>query len=460
MPGFVLAAVVAAILFALTGFYPPQSEDWIHLQIIAAHPWQSAFDLQVSHSRPLWYLAMWPLLPQGLEHPALLRIPLFLMHVVIGGLVGVLARSLGASPRRALLAVVLFLCFPAVKGLSWILAVSTPEHVLLMLLAMIATVAHVRRPRAATGIALIVLQVLAIGCHSAAALLPGSVAALAIAIAPSGWRVLRERWLLLYFLVGIGLVALLGSLSTAERYHSLRGAGAILANGARALLSLLPEVVRWPAIEGLRGRFGAPGLVLGGAVCLATATAFGWALLRARPVVRGLLVAAAIDLVPPALTAGFVVRYAYFPAALLSVALLLAAKPTRKWFVLLGILGLAWLGDHAVDVAEVRRGGELGIAVVESARAVRAEVGPDRAVALLNPPGEVGAERDVVVFNWGLPKALQWHGIAGPWRFVRTVPYVTSSDVELVDDKRLEQLARDGVAVWRWDEASERFVRR
>ena len=128
MLGFALAAVVAAILFGLTGFYPLQSEDWCHLEVIASRAsWLDAFDLHTSHSRPLWFLALWSMLPGGLDHPALMRIPLYAMHALIGGSVGVLARSLGASRRRALLAVALFLCFPAVKGLSWILAISTPR---------------------------------------------------------------------------------------------------------------------------------------------------------------------------------------------------------------------------------------------------------------------------------------------------------------------------------------------
>jgi hypothetical protein len=372
----------------------------------------------------------------------------------------VLAQSLGASRQRALLAVVLFLCFPAVKGLSWIVAISTPEHVLMMMVALVVAVAHAKRPRAATGMALLVSQVLAVGCHSAACLLPGCVAMLAIAVSPLRWRVLLDRWLLLHFAIGAALILLLVSLPTTERYHSLRSIEAILANGSRALLSLLPELLRLPAIEGLRGAYGVPGMVFGFVACGATAALFVWALWRSTPVGRALLLAAVIDLVPPVLTAGFVVRYAYFPAALVSIALLLQAKPTKAWIVALGLLGAGWLGDHVVDIAEVRKGGQLGIAVVESARAVRAEVGPGVEVALLNAPGETGAERDVPVFNWGLAVALRLNGITGPWRLLRTEHYVTNSDVELVDERRIDEVVRAGVAVWRWDDATRRFLRR
>lgn len=461
MLGFVLAAAAAAVLFGLTGLYPPQSEDWIHLEVIAAcDSWLDAFDLRTSHSRPLWFLSLWSMLPSGLEHPALMRLPMYGMHALIGGMVGVLARSLGATPKRAWLAVALFLCFPAVKGLSWIVAISTPEHVLLMLVALVLTVAHTRSPRAITGVALLLVQVLAVACHSAACLLPACVAMLAIATSPSGWRVLLDRWLLLHLAVGAGLIVLLASLPTSERYHSLRSIEAILANGARALLSLFPELLRGPAIEGLRGAYGAAGVVFGFATSASAAALFAWALWRSTAVGRALLLAAAIDLVPPVLTAGFVVRYAYFPAALLAVALLLAAKPTRPWIVGLSLLGAAWLFDSAVDIAEIRRGGELGMEVVEAARVVRQEVGPDVRVALLNPPGEIGAERDVPVFNWGLLRALRWNGVAGPWWLLRTEPYVTTSDVELVDDDRLDHLRRQGVPVWQWDRRSECFQRR
>ena len=162
---------------------------------------------------------------------------------------------------------------------------------------------------------------------------------------------------------------------------------------------------------------------------------------------------------PPVLTAGFVVRYAYFAAPLVAIALLLAAKPNRRWAIGLSLLGVAWLYDHAVDTAEVRLGGQLGLDVVAAAKAVRSEVGPEVQVALLDPPGEVGAERDVPVFNWGLPRALVRNGIAGPWQFVRTRSYVTTSDVELVDAAQLARLAASGVQVWRWDDAGRRFVR-
>ncbi|MEO6596181.1 MAG: hypothetical protein ABIP94_15645 [Planctomycetota bacterium] len=461
MFGFVLAAVAAAVLFGLTAFYPPQSEDWIHLENIASLPsWRDSFELHVSHARPLSQLSLRWMLPTGLDHPVLLRLPAYCMHALIGGLVGVLARSLGASRNRALLAVALFLCFPAVKGLSWIVAISTPQRVLLMLLALVATVAHTKRPRTSTGVALLLAQLIALGCHTASCLLPAGVAMLAVATSPSGWRVLRDRWLMLHLVVGAAFIALVACLPTSERYHSLRSLGAILANGSRALLSLAPELLRAPAIEGLRGAYGALGVVFGFAVCAAVAALFAWGLWRSTAVGRALLLAAVIDLVPPVLTAGFVVRYAYFSAALVAIALLLAAKPTKQWIVALGLLGVAWLGDHAVDIVEVRQGGEIGIAVVEAARAVRAEVGPGVQVALLDPPGEIGVERDVPVFNWSLPRALAKNGVAGPWQFVRTKHYVTTSDVELVDEAHLLLLISQGVAVWRWHDDTGRFVRR
>lgn len=461
MLGFLLAAMVSAVLFGLTGFYPLQSEDWIHLEIIStSSSWMDAFDLPVSHSRPLWFLSLWSMLPAGIENPALMRIPLFAMHGLIGGLVGVLAQSLGASRHRAFFAVALFLCFPAVKGLAWILAISTPEHVLLMLIALIATAKHAKHARAATGITLVLAQVLAVGCHSAAALLPFCVAMLAIATSPKGWRVLLDRWFLAEMVVGFGLVLLLASLPTSDRYHSVRSISAIFANGSRALLLLLPETLRWPAIEGLRGAFGAAGVAFGVAVCTAVAAAFAAALWRANNVVRALLLAAVIDLVPPVLTAGVVVRYGYFPAAMLAVALLLSAKPTRRWIVPIVLLGIGWTYDLAVDVAEVRYGGRLGDAVIASARDIRKAAGPKVQVALLNAPGEVGAENDVPVFNWGLARALGGNGVDGPWRLLRTDRYITNSDIELVDESRLDQLAAEGIDVWRWDRDAERFVRR
>lgn len=461
MIGFLWGAVVAAVLFGLTGFQPLQSEDWIHLEIFAEQStWLAAFDLHVSHARPLLFLPLWSMLPSGLDHAELMRIPLFAMHVVTCGLVGVLARMLGASPRRALLAVGLFSCFPAIKGLSWIIAISTPEHVMLMVFAMVVAVSHARRPRAATGVTLIATQVLAILSHSAASFLPGSVLVLAIGVSPRRFAILKEPWLLLHLLVGLVLVLVLASLPTDERYHSLRGLGAIAANGARALLSLFPEIVRGPAIEGLRGAFGPFGVAYGLLVCAGATALFVQAIRGGGPLVRALLLAALIDLVPPVLTAGFVVRYAYFPAALVSVALLLAARPTRRWCVLLALLATGWLMDMVVDVAEVRRGGALGTEVVEAARAVRAEVGPGVPVALLNPPLVIGAERDVYVFNWGLPVALRRQGVEGPWQFVRTVECVTTSDVVKQDAGGLERLVRGGAQLWEWDEAAARFVRR
>ncbi|MCB9877249.1 MAG: hypothetical protein H6835_06560 [Planctomycetes bacterium] len=460
MLGFLLAAATAAVLYALTAFYPPQSEDWIHLEILCRQQsWLAAFDLPVSHSRPVWFVSLWVLLPEGFDHPERIRAVLFGMHAVIAWLVGVLARALGASPRRALLTVALFLCFPTVKGLAWLLAISTPEHVMLMLVALIVTVAHARRPRAATGVALLVAQVLAVGSHSAAAFLPFCVAVMAAAVSPRGWRVLLDPWLIAEAVVGSGLVLLIASLPATERYHTLRSLAAIGANGARALLSLLPETLRAPAIEGLRGAHGAFGSAFGFALCAATAAAMAWVLWRADRVVRALLLIALIDLVPPVLTAGFVIRYAYFPAAVVAVALLLRARPTPRWIVPLALLAAGWIYDTAVDVAEIRAGGDIGIAVVESARRIREEVGPTTQVVLVDPPGEVGAERDVPVFNWGLQKALTRLGVAGPWRIVRTRGYMTNTDVELLPADAVEELASRGQDVRRWDPSVRRFVR-
>lgn len=460
MLGFLLAATAAAVLYALTAFYPPQSEDWVHLEILSAQKsWLAAFDLPVSHSRPIWFLSLWWMLPEGFDHPERIRAVLFAMHAVIAGLVGVLARSLGASPRRALLTVALFLCFPAVKGLAWLLAISTPEHVMLMLVALIATVEHVRRPRAATGVLLLAAQVLAVASHSAAAFLPFCVAVMATATSPRGWRVLFDRWLTAELLVGCGLVLLLASLPATDRHHTLRGLSAMAANGARALLSLWPEALRGPAIEGLRSAHGIGGLVFGLALCTLTAAAVTWVMWRADKVVRALVLVALIDLAPPILTAGFVIRYAYFPAAMLSIALLLRARPTPRWVVPIALLAVGWLYDTAVDVAETRAGGRIGIAVVESARAVRQEVGPGVQVTLVDAPGEVGAERDVPVFNWGLAIALRRQGVQGPWRIVRTHDFMTNTDVEKVDEATVQTLAARGHQVRRWDPASERYVR-
>lgn len=455
-----MAAVVAAILFALTGFYPPQSEDWNHLENIAAFTsWRDALDPHISHARPLQHLSLWWLMPAGYEHPALLRAPSFVMHAMIGGLVGMLATGLGASRRRALLAVALFLCFPAVKGLAWIVAISTPQRVLFMLAALVAAAAHARRPRATTGLSLLLAQLLALACHSASCLLPAGVAALAVAVAPNGLRILRDPWLLLHFLVGMTFLIVIAAMPADQRHHTLSNLGAIAANSSRALLCLLPETVRGPAIEGLRGAYGTAGMLGGAAVCAAVAGGLLWVLRRTDAIGRALLLTAGLDLVPPVLTAGFVVRYAYFAAPLVAIALLLAAKPNRRWAIGLSLLGVAWLYDHAVDTAEVRLGGQLGLDVVAAAKAVRTEVGPEVPVALLDPPGEVGAERDVPVFNWGLPRALLRNGVAGPWQFVRTRPYVTTSDVDLVDAAQLARLTAAGVQVWRWDAAARRFVR-
>jgi hypothetical protein len=459
-PGLWFALLVAVGLFALTGFYPLQSEDWNHLENIAAFTsWRDAFDPHISHARPLQHLSLWWLMSAGMEHPALLRVPSFLMHALIGGIVGMLASRLGASRRRSLLAIALFLCFPAVKGLAWIVAISTPQRVLFMLAALVAAVAHAQRPRATTGIALLAAQLLALACHSASCLLPAGVATLAVALAPNGRRILLDPWLVLHFLVGTAYLIMIVAMPADQRYHTLSSPGAIAANSPRALLSLLPETVRGPAIEGLRGAYGTVGVFGGAALCVAVGGGLMWLLWRMNAVGRALLLTAGIDLIPPVLTAGFVVRYAYYAAALVVIVLLLAAKPNRRWVIGLSLLGMAWLYDHGVDITEVRLGGQLGLDVVAAAKAVRAEVGPGVQVALLDPPGEVGAERDVPVFNWGLSRALAGHGIAGPWQFVRTRSYVTTSDIELVDAARLAELTAAGVQVWRWDDAQRIFVR-
>lgn len=458
---FLLSLGVAALLYACTAFMPLQSEDWNHLERIGTFTsFRDALDPSISHARPLLFLSLYALVKCGLASPHELRIPSYLLHAVAGWAVAGLALSLSGSRARATVALVLFLGFPAVKALSWIMALSTPGHVAFMLLALWMAVLHMRRPGAWSGLALLGAQVLALGFHQAALVLPALVAAIVLAIAPRERRkqALFDRWLIAHALVGVVYVVVVGSLGEDQRHHGLRSAAAIAANGARALLCLVPEPLRAPAIEGLRGNLGGAGFALGLGLCAAMVVALVATLLRARPIVKALLAGALVSVVPPVLTAGFVVRYAWLPAALVAIAWALAARRSWPWIGGTILLAAAWSFDHVTDVREVRAGGALCARVIAEAHSARQAAGSGVPLAFVDVPDVIGNERDVPIYNWGLSRALRDAQIALPWQVLRTRAFVTSSDVELVDEARLLALEREGVRILRWQAATERFL--
>lgn len=468
-----LSALVTLALYGATASLPYFSEDLSHQGHVAGYSsaWQ-IFDPAQVPFRPLQYAFFSVLVALGPLEPWLARVPGFALYLVSALLVVDLARRLGGSRAATWLALLAYLCFPSVKALVWVAAISNPGRSACVLAGLCLFTRHLERPRALTGFGVLAAQLLALGFHQSGIVLAPACALLAwtSAGAPERrtWREaagrLREPWLLT-LLVLMATYSLAMSVLWSQRYPRGEPA-AVLANLARASLALAPEALRHVAIEGLRHHRGAVGFALGAAVVLGALLAYLGALRVAAPRARALLAVIGLDLLLPALTVGFVVRYAQLAAALGACLLglghdALAGRPRarRVGHGLLAVLLVGWASDTLHDVLEYRRAGDVSRTVLAQARAVRARVGPQTTVALVDLPYVWGRERDIPLFNWGTRMQLAQAGASGTWTLLRTRPGIGSNEARLISVQELAELAaRRPYPILLFDRASERLV--
>ncbi|MBL8724874.1 MAG: hypothetical protein JNK49_12560 [Planctomycetes bacterium] len=466
-PAVVVLAVVAAAWAAVAGM-PLLSESWTQLALVRgfAGP-ASAFDPALVPFRPLQHLGFWLFDRVGAE-PAVGRAVTFGCHVGAALLVFAITVRLGASRRAAWCAMLLFLAWPSAKGLTWLAAVSGPARTCCLLWLSWAAVAWSQRPSAALGAGMVAVLAIALGFHQSCVIAPVVVGLGLVALASgtllqrarAACAALRQPMLLGFVLLAAGYAFYVGVLQQ-RSYHGAAQGGAIAANVARAVLAFAPEWLRLPALDGLRS--GGAGLVLGGAAVAGLAGAWAWAFWRGDATTRWLLAIVPLDLVLPVATTGFVGRYAYFGAALLAIALARSIDRVggalRVWGVPV-LVGALWAFDHAVDIRELQKAGQLLQRLGDGAAAARAAAGPGQRVALVDAPDHVGGDNDIPVANWGLAEALAARGIDGPWLLLRVPRCWTTSDHRAVDAAELSGLAADpALPVWRYDAAVGTFVR-
>lgn len=450
----VVALAIAAfvVTFVRVGGTPFTSEDWTQIADNGRiGSFLGAIDPSREPLRPFQHAFLWCVAHAGLDPagdvlPWLAHAVGFALHATAALLLYRLARLAGLAATPAAVAVALFVAFPNVKSLAWTAAVGNPARVCFELGAFVAFARHVRAPSWRTGLAGIVLHVLATSGHESAMLFPALLVAWILCVEGEtlragfarAWRAARDPWVLL--LVATCAAHVVHLATRAQRHHRVKSLDALPANVVKAATSLLPEFARDGIVDGFRG--GGVGFVLAGlafALLVAGVLLVAW---RSR-FGRFVLAVVACELGLAILGAGFVQRYAYLSSAFVALGLAAwSARGGRVRVALVLAVGVAWAHDAWVDARDLRAVRGLRDAVV--ARVVAAQ-GPERApVVLVDPPDMIGAERDVPLFNWGLEIQLRALGVGGELVLTRTRAFATSSDVERVEPAWVEAERRAG----------------
>ncbi|MBL8860330.1 MAG: hypothetical protein JNL28_17605 [Planctomycetes bacterium] len=451
------AALIAFEIFA-TVRVPFISEDWTHLHVLRpVESLSAALDPRLEPLRPFQHGFFWVLSHSGLD-PAATKLPImahtfaWTLHAISCLCVFLLARAAGARGVGAWTAMALFAAFPNVKCIAWSAAIGSPGRVCFELIALTLFVKHLTTPRPLLGAFGLAAFFLALGWHESAMML---APVLVLWIVFMNGRTLREGlaqlrtalrdpWIVAFCACATAYVVYLFLRPT--RHHQAKDLDALPANVVKATTALLPQDLRTMIVEGFRGTGGAAGSTL--AWVLFACIALGaLALFRRSRTARFVLSACALELGLPALGTGFVQRYAIFASALVALGLgLWIARHGGVWRgVLVLLLGMTWTRDSVVDAGDFKQIGERIPVWTADLRRLREATGPNIGVAIVNPPDMWGAEADIPLFNWGLDFMLEARHIPGPWLLWRTVPYRTSSVVELVDESRLEAARRTGV---------------
>ena len=449
---------VAAQIRDVTGM-PFLSEDWTQLAEMKGVPTLlGALDRHLEPLRPLQHAYFWLLahvFEGRLTDPAVVGLAHGLalaLHAVSCVLVYKLAREMGLGILGALAAAWLFAMFPNVKSLAWPAAIGSPGRVTCELLALVCWLRHAKTRSAASGALGLTAFVLALGFHESAMLVPVFVAAWLVfglgASPRAGVADLLRRWRDRWFATLAALTAVYVvhlAFLRPERHHQLKSLAALPANFVKAALSLAPEFVRVPAVDGLRGEPGSWPFLAGALIVLAAVTFAGYVFTR-NAFARFIVVAIAIELALPMIGAGFVQRYAYLASAYaaIGVARWYASAPRGVREAAVLALGLCWAFDTQVDRADVREAGLAARRLVATAREQRAVIGPGVPIAIVDASDMAGTEEDIPLFNWGADFMLAAHQVDGPWLFWRTRAFRTSTNFEFVDAARIEEARRTG----------------
>lgn len=465
----VLAAIVCALEYAATSGLPYFSEDYsLQARAEGYTSFREVIDPRVVPFRPLQNVFL-----LGMERlrlaPWAARILPFALALVSFVLVAGFVRRLGGSRRAAAVAVLLAAAFPWAKATIYVCAIGNPGRVAAVLLGLYALAGMLRAPSRRDGALLLVSMLLALGFHQTGAVLILGIGAFAVLAELSGevpgetrrpalWK---SPWLLAA--AGSGIVYTVGMFLLFHGSYPRSSPLAIASNLVRAAFALVPEALRYPAVEGLRGHAGAWGRLYGLLALAGVATAFVWAWRRADAIVHVLLTLVVADLALHAVAAGFVIRYAPLAGALAGCIVGLAidrcASARARGLALAAAvgLGLAWARDAWIDVEEYRSAGRVVEAVLEDASAKRAEVGSGPAIALVDLPYDHGREQDIPLFQWGTAWALERRGAPGPWRLLTTSTN-TAFQADFVSGAELRALVRDEPGrVLVFDAATERL---
>jgi hypothetical protein len=464
----VCAIVVAA--YAAVRDLPFFSESYTH-QVAARElgSWVDCWSPDLAPLRPFQHLLFFALTRGDVPDPSLARAPAFALHLASALLVYALARRLGVETEGAVVACLLFVLAPNTKNLVWVAAISGPGRVL-CLLAGLTLLAERSRPAPAS-LGAVVAFVLGLHFHQSAVALPALVLILAWCTATGSLRArgraLLERARDPAFLVILALalaylvyVALLRE----QRYHEARSFEAVPAGVAKATLALAPEDLRVPAIDGLRGRFGAAGLALGASLVSGVLGLAVLGALRGGKLASFAVLAIACDAVLPMLFSGYVQRYSYLSSALLACALgswyaTATARGRRLPRIVVCSLGLLWGLDQVRTTLAFRDGGAVVERVLAQVAEERTAVGPGVPITVVDLPDMWGREEDIPLFNWGFRLAAADRGVDGPWIQLRTKHYRTSNDSQLVTREQVDGSASTpGARVYEFDRASKQLV--
>lgn len=471
--GTVFALIAVVSTWATVAGLPFFSESYIHLERGAQlHGIFASFGGDLTPFRPLQWAFFQFLTSTGLDDPAIARAFTYGLHFVNAVLVMLLVRAFGGSRNACLLTVLVFLAFPSARCLVWVDAISGPGRATFMLLGLLCIQRYSVSGRTLAALGALAALLVALAFHQSAMLLP-FLFLLLFALERSremgsSWfgglgRALRDPWILAGIAVSIAFAVYVGAVREG-RHHGLKQVAAIAANGVRASLALAPEWIRVLGVDGLRGEDGAFGMVVGGGVVLGAVAFFLWIVAKTAPLARVLLLGSAADLVLPVISVGFVLRYAYFSAALVAVALGVTfhanlGRPERQRRLVLGVLALVvfWSRDHYVDLRDSREAGQVVEEVLAATARAREALGTEDVITLVDVPAYWGAEQDLPVFNWGLTPAIRRFGVGGRWVAMRTFDTWTSSEQQRIEPATLEAFVRDRQrALLVFDRESER----
>jgi hypothetical protein len=462
MPGMPRLARIAVIFlvaatWAAVASLPFLSETWTQLvRARAMASWVDAFDPARVPLRPLQHLAFRGLANAGDVSEGVALLPAFALHLASCFLAAALARRFGAGRRGAAVTALLLAVAPTAKSLAWFAAISAPGRVACSLLALVLHARWQERRRGLDFAGCLLAQLLALGFHQSAIVLP----ALLLLSSLARGRGLRDP---LAFACG----ALVGGyvliwLGTPREYVGVASSARIVgAHAAKVLLWPLPEPVRLLVTDACRGRFGGAGLAAGGAALLAWVAAIAGLFWRGGRAARFVVPCVLLDMLLVVAVASPLQRYAYLSLALIAVGLGAwvdtSAAPRRALAVAL-LIGLTFAWDEVQDLRELREAGAVAETILAQASELRARYGPERSITLVDLPDAWGREEDIAVFNWGFPAAAAERGADGPWTLLRTGDSITTTDSSLVPEREIAARAqRPDEILLRFDEAAGRL---